>query len=428
MNVSYVINAATSISALIITLLITITCALSTDLRQPVHKWFFITVLLNLVIIAAEFAVEFLSAGSSKLITAVLNVIDLLSYAVGGAQIFTFGMYLYHYFKKRTQFSKVFIYVIAAICAAAILLAAAARFTGLYAYFDSVNNYHKQPTFWISQVFPALGIMVFAAATVKNIKKVSAKEGASLLLYCVVPLICYIIEIVYADIWISHFGTALTLFMVYVNIQLELKHSLQLKEAELLESQISVMLSQIQPHFLYNALTAIDDLIITRPADARKAIMDFSSYLRKNMDSLSQKELIPFEQELEHTAQYLRLEKLRFGDRLDIDYSIGTKDFKLPVLTLQPIVENAVRYGVTKRRDGGTVSISTLETSGNFLIVVRDNGAGFDTGSIPNDGRSHLGIANVTSRLKAMCGGEIRIGSTAGEGTEVIILIPKAKP
>ena len=197
-------------------------------------------------------------------------------------------------------------------------------------------------------------------------------------------------------------------------------------ESELLQSQISIMLSQIRPHFLYNALVAIQELCLIDPQTASEAVAEFSIYLRGNLDSLSIKTPIPFEKELLHVKTYLSLEKKRFDDRLNIVYDIGASDFSIPVLTLQPIVENAVRHGVTKRDEGGSVTISTNETETDAVITVTDDGVGFDSSRVPKlDGRAHVGIENVRSRLVSMCGGTLLIQSEPGVGTVAVITIPK---
>jgi len=197
-------------------------------------------------------------------------------------------------------------------------------------------------------------------------------------------------------------------------------------EHELAQSKISTMISQIQPHFMYNTLAVIKHLCDTDPQTAKETIIEFSNYLRGNLDSLSQIELIPFDKELAHTETYLKIEKKRFDDMLNINYDIKVRDFCLPALTLQPIVENAVRYGVTKKEDGGAVTISTEETDNAFLIAVTDDGVGFDTqNQQTQNGRRHIGIENVRNRIFSMCGGTIDIQSKPGEGTKAVISIPK---
>lgn len=197
-------------------------------------------------------------------------------------------------------------------------------------------------------------------------------------------------------------------------------------QKELYDAQVQIMVSQIQPHFMYNALASIAILCKLDPATAYEATVTFSKYLRGNMDSLKQTEPVSFERELEHLKQYLYIEKLRFADKLDIKYDIHTTDFKVPMLSIQPIVENAVKHGVGMKREGGTVTIASNETENGYEIVVSDDGAGFDTDAPKkDDGRSHVGMENTKKRLRDMCNAEITVASTPGEGTTVRIIIPK---
>ena len=196
-------------------------------------------------------------------------------------------------------------------------------------------------------------------------------------------------------------------------------------EKELGELNITLMISQIQPHFLYNALNTIKYLIKKDPKTAEGAVVKFSNYLRSNMDSLTQKEPIPFEKELYHVKNYVDIEQLRFGDRLKIEYDIQIVDFTIPPLTLQPIVENAIKHGVNQRPEGGTVTIKTDETKSYVIITVEDNGVGFDINEKKNDGRSHVGIQNIRKRLEEIMGAFIEIKSEVGTGTTVTIKIPK---
>jgi len=196
-------------------------------------------------------------------------------------------------------------------------------------------------------------------------------------------------------------------------------------ERKLSESRISIMLSQIQPHFLYNALAVISSLCDKNPAEAKKATVNFSNYLRGNMNLLERTEPIPFENELNHTISFLNLEKAMYGEALNVIYDIQTKNFKLPALTMQPIVENAIKHGIGKKEGGGSVSISTKETDSGYMIIVSDNGAGFEQDKINDDGQQHIGINNVRLRLSAQCGGSLEIESKPGEGTIAKIIIPK---
>ena len=196
-------------------------------------------------------------------------------------------------------------------------------------------------------------------------------------------------------------------------------------KAELENSRITVMLSQIQPHFLYNSLTSVMDLCDTNPKQAKAAIADFADYLRGNLASLKTEKLISFGTELAHIEKYLRLEKLRFMDELEIVYDIHSKDFMLPALSVQPLVENAVKHGVGKKIGGGTVTIHTAESEDEYIICVTDDGVGFTEGEYADNDGTHVGIENIRKRLDMMINAGLEIESKKGEGTKACIRIPK---
>ena len=196
-------------------------------------------------------------------------------------------------------------------------------------------------------------------------------------------------------------------------------------EQELQESRISIMLSQLQPHFLFNVLNSIYYLCGTNPDTARKVVDQFSTYLRNNLESVEQKAMIPFHKEFDHVQTYLELEKLRFDEELTVVYDIQTDHFFLPVLTVQPLVENAVKHGITKKRGGGVLTLATREEPKSYVVTVTDTGVGFDPAHYMDDGKNHIGIENVRQRLEHMAGGTLKITSTPGSGTTAVIIIPK---
>ena len=225
-------------------------------------------------------------------------------------------------------------------------------------------------------------------------------------------------------------GLAITILYQMVRFGMDFRR--QYKEAihyqqmqrELYEAKVNVMVSQIRPHFMYNALSSIAILCKLDPDTAYNATISFSDYLRGNMDSLKQTAPVPFEKELEHLKKYLYIEKLRFADKLNIEYDIHDTDFEIPLLSVQPLVENAVKHGVGMKEDGGTVKISTQKTDKAHEIIIEDDGVGFDVNEKKNDGHSHIGMENTKKRLQEMCGGEITITSEIGKGTIARIIIP----
>ncbi|MCU6736905.1 sensor histidine kinase [Diplocloster agilis] len=195
-------------------------------------------------------------------------------------------------------------------------------------------------------------------------------------------------------------------------------------ENEMTQTRISSMLSQIQPHFLFNALTTIRYLCDYQPEKASVAVDDFSQYLRGNMVSLTQKAPVTFDQELDHLKHYLSLEQMRF-ENITVIYDLKATGFLLPVLTIQPLVENAIRHGITKREEGGTITLSTREDENHWTIQIKDDGIGFDPEEEKKDGRIHVGIQNVRRRIADMCGGSLQVESTPGVGTTVTIVLPR---
>ena len=199
-------------------------------------------------------------------------------------------------------------------------------------------------------------------------------------------------------------------------------------DERLKETDISIMLSQIQPHFLYNSISTIRELCIEDPKKAQEALEEFSSFLRGNMDSLRSKVPVPFSRELAHVKHYLHLEQIRFGDELHVEYDIREDDFFLPTLTIQPIVENAVKYGVGNKEEGGTVWIETHRDGDQIVVTIRDDGIGFDVDEIEHipiqkDGRTHIGLSNVKHRIEKMVNGTMTIRSRKETGTEVKITL-----
>ena len=223
----------------------------------------------------------------------------------------------------------------------------------------------------------------------------------------------------------------LVVFLFYGVKQVITDHQASIKnkklKEELEQSRIAIMLSQIQPHFLYNSLTSVMDLCDSNPKQAKGAIADFADYLRGNLSSLKTEKPISFRTELEHIEKYLRLEKLRFQDELEIMYDIQIQDFMLPTLSVQPLVENAVKHGVGQKSGGGTVTIRTFETEDDYVICITDDGVGFADGEYAENEGTHIGIENTKKRLQMMVNARLEIESRKGEGTKASVFIPKRR-
>ena len=194
-------------------------------------------------------------------------------------------------------------------------------------------------------------------------------------------------------------------------------------EAELKESRISIMLSQIRPHFIYNTLGTIERLCLKDPQMAFELVRNFSLYLRGNFSELDSVAPIRFSEEMKHVQYYVNIEKVRFPD-MTIEYQLDVSDFALPALSVQPLVENAIKHGLMPLESGGRVVIRSYETATHFCVEVVDNGVGFDT-DLLIDKKEHVGMNNICERLKAVVNGDLIVESKVGAGTKAIIMIPK---
>ena len=194
-------------------------------------------------------------------------------------------------------------------------------------------------------------------------------------------------------------------------------------EAELKESRIAILLSQIQPHFIYNTLGTIERMCLKDPQKAFDLVRNFSLYLRGNFSELDSVTPIRFAEELKHVEYYVNIEKVRFPD-MSIEYDVEATEFVLPALSVQPLVENAIKHGLMRLETGGTVKIHSYETPTHFCVEVTDDGVGFDTDA-PIDEKKHVGLRNIRGRLKAMVNGDLVLESKPGIGTKAMIMIPK---
>ena len=193
--------------------------------------------------------------------------------------------------------------------------------------------------------------------------------------------------------------------------------------AQLAESRISTMMSQIRPHFIYNTLGSIEQLCEIDPQKAGGLVHDFAKYLRGNFGELDNPKPIPMSKEMEHVHHYVSIENVRFPD-MTFTFEMNSKDFDIPALTIQPIVENAIKHGLMRLQKGGSIHVESYETETHYCVMVEDDGIGFDT-TLLLDERKHVGLRNIRERLKTMVNGTLEINSVLNEGTKVLIKIPK---
>lgn len=388
---------------------------------------FFIVLLLCIAVDLWANVVGLLTRGKiDSLGSAIVRVANFSEFLFGYLTAFVFGLFVIHSITgEGSKGMKFYRNIFAAIFLAEIILLVVNQFWPFIYYIDMSSIYHRGGFFWISQVLGFLSMGVAAFLVIKYRDRLTKKMLSTFAIYILLPMAALILQNFVYGVYLNLLASIVASIVMVVFMVSDQMEKYVSKEAENAEMHQAIMLSQIQPHFLHNSLTAIAQLCEVDPKEAKRAIIKFSVYLRENMNSLKQKDTIPFDKELEHLKTYLYLEQLRFGDRLRVEFDIETSNFRVPVLSVQPLVENAVKHGIGMKEEGGCVKIKTVETESRVEITIRDDGAGFDPDAEYSDDRIHVGIDNVRKRLADMCGGTLDIASRVGEGCLAVINIPK---
>ena len=393
--------------------------------RKTELERLYITILSFNTCMQLSDAVAWLFEGTpGKTVGVIVHTVNFVTFVTSYLLMAVFVQYLVKYIAcKNKSITKAAVYTAWGIAGTAILLVIVSQFNDMIYLIDAQNHYVIQHYYWISQLLGIAGMLTGAVVLIKYRKSLQGLEATLFFLYDAMPVAAMIFQIFFPGIEMLYAANNLSILCIYIFIQAEQTRMLSEKELELERSKTALMLSQIQPHFLYNTLTSIGYLCETDPTRAGKAIIDFSKFLRGNMNSINSVAPIPFEQELDHLNHYLAVEKLRFPDTLAVEMDIQATDFLLPSLTLQPIVENAVRHGVGAKKQGGTIKIATWQTDGGHLISVSDDGKGFPTES--QNAHDGIGLNNVRARMRLLCGGNLAVKSESGVGTTVTLIIPK---
>ncbi len=346
-------------------------------------------------------------------------------YIMNNIEVFMLFKYMRRYTELPARRDKIYSIFNLVLFAIFVILDIVNIFTGIF--FAAENGvYLRSRTMIFSQGYQFVIFVLVFLLTVRN-HKLNSREKTAFALYCFLPLIAIILQNVFKGYAIAYASVIVAIEVLFFFVNIQKNIDLAKEEEKNKETQIKLMLSQIKPHFVYNSLSAISTLIPLDPEKAQKALDDFTEYLRHNIASLTETRMIPFENELRHIETYVSLEKLRFGERIKAVLDVKTTDFFVPPLTIQPIVENAIKHGILKKIEGGTVILKSYETADAFVVEVTDDGVGFDFENINLDKNDHFGINNIKYRIEKACNGEISMRSEVGKGTSVTVLFPKEK-
>lgn len=224
------------------------------------------------------------------------------------------------------------------------------QFSGVFYSIDDKNTYHRGSVYPVLLVPVVLILIINLCALWHRRKKLNRTQFTAFALYCLFPLLFMLMQIIIYGPILIVMGASIGAMVMFIFIQSDQMSRYIEKEKENSRLLADLMVSQIKPHFLYNILGSIEAMCDRDPKAAKLATHKFSRYLRGNMNSLTAAPVIPFESELKHTRLYLELEQIRFEEDLHVEYRIDSYNFCLPPLTLEPIVENAVKHGIRQKR------------------------------------------------------------------------------
>ena len=298
-----------------------------------------------------------------------------------------------------------------------------AQFTDAFYYIASDIQFFRGPLFILIPLPMVLMMVLNIVGVIRRRKKLSKRYFTAILVYLLpmtTALLIYLFN--YIAIFII-FGMVLCAMMMFTIIISDNFEQYIRQQREIAHQRASVMVLQMSPHFIYNTMMGIYYLCDQDSGKAKQVTLDFTTYLRKNFTAIASEDTIPFQDELEHTRAYLAVEQAQFEDVLFVNFDTPHTMFRIPPLTLQPIVENAVKHGMKSSSEPIHISVVTRQTDNSSEIIVEDDGVGFNP---VDDNEPHIALDNIRQRLELMCKGKLVISEREGGGLSVRVTIPES--
>ena len=305
-------------------------------------------------------------------------------------------------------------YLMRIVCGCYLVLVFLSMFNGMLFQVDAHGNLMDGPYYWIAWLIDPMILLIEILVVVHYRKNLSRFGTIVMLNYGLVSLLTTGLQSIWYPVP-ELLACTLALLLMFMLFYWEMAKNLLENERELMQSQMSLAISQIQPHFLYNTLSTIAELCRKDSAMAEEVTNRFALYLRGNLEHMGDSFPVEFSKELKHVQTYLWIEKIRFQEELQVVYDIQTEDFIIPALTVQPLVENAVKHGMMGSENVCTITIRTKCVERGYQVIIEDDGCGFDPEQVKNDGRKHIGIESVRNRLRFMVGGILTVRSVIGK-------------
>ena len=398
--------------------------AIFDDVKNRTFIKFLILLLISdILMLVSEAAVAF--SYQYDLHTGWVSLFKFIHYISGTSVVVFYSYCLMSLMKEKDSNVKfIFSHITAIICSFFMLFIVISGITGELLDFNNEGAIINTSLDVVGRIVIVSAMILMVSGAIRYCRYMGGGLTFSVFVLSILPTISVTMKSLgysLSHLIVTAFSTIL-IYMAYHRITYQ---KYILREKQLADSRISAMVNQIHPHFIFNALTAIKHLCKTDPERAQETVENFAFFLRGSLDALTDSKCVAFEHEMEITNNFLYVQKQRFGDKLKIVWDVKEKNFFIPVLTVQPLVENAIRHGIRQRVEGGTVTVSVFDAGDYYAVRVEDDGVGFDVNAHIDDGKVHVGIENVRNRLSHMSNGELIINSTPGVGTVAEIRIPK---
>jgi hypothetical protein len=414
------INYSISVAALTLMVMSVIITNVSTSLEKSTRRFFYTFFLTMLLYVISNLLSQF----AENMGTPAFTQIAIFSESLFSSLLMPMlTLFILDCTGEKWRESMLF-FVTCGIWLIYILILLMTQITTFIYYISPDNVYHRGPLYPVLLVPPVLIMGANLIGVILRRKMLSQKQFLSIITFIMLPMLAMIIQMIFFGLYLIVFATAVSGILLLLFILTDQMEDYAKQQKEIAQQRASIMVLQMRPHFIYNTMMSIYYLVQQDSVRAQKVILDFTSYLRKNFTAIAKEDTIPFTEELEHTRAYLAVEQVRFEDKLFVEYVTPETDFRLPPLTLQPIVENAVKHGIDPELGSLYISIYTEKTPSGVNISVEDSGPGFEAS---DNNEPHVALANIRERLKIMCDGELEIKSRKSGGTAVTIKIPYPK-
>ena len=333
-------------------------------------------------------------------------------------------IYLLHCTGETVARSRTFTFVII-LWVVYFALLTVTQFTTYIYYVDEDNIYHRGSLYPLLLIPIVLSMLINITLLLKKRTLLATRQFRILAVNMFIPLVCMLIQICSYGLLLIVLGVSAAAFFMLISISIDQMEQFKAQQEEIMQQQASILALQMRPHFIYNTMTSIYYLVKQDTDKAQEVITNFTRYLRGNFSAFAKEDTIPFLEELEHIRSYLAVESVRFEDSLYVEYDTPFTSFSIPPLTLQPLVENSVKYGCDPESKPLHISIRTRKVKNTVKITIKDDGPGFSTHEKDStDKRTHIALDNIRNRLKLICNGTLEIEAPESGGTVVIITIP----